>query len=159
MENFPTQMAKLQDIIQYNFRNKDLLKRALTTIGYVKEHRLKDSEHHESLRNLGDAVIDVLIYEKVHEIGVTSKGDADYLRQMVCEKTMLKNIGLFLRLELFVRWSRGQYINKDWINGKKLLGECLEALIGAIHLDGGLDSACSTFWLLYSAYNQHSNNI
>jgi len=158
MGNFSSKMIKLEDIIQYEFKNKKLLKRALTTIGYAREHRLKDSEHHESLRNLGDAVIDVLIYEKVYEIGVTSKGIADDLRQNVGQKAMLKSIGLFIHLEFFVRWCKGQLLNEDWKRGKKLLSECLEALIGAIHIDGGLDSARSTFWVLYSAYKQYNNN-
>lgn len=64
---------------------------------------MAENEHQEALRNLGDALIDVFIYEQAIKSGVTRKGKADDRRQFIGNKKMLKAFALTFELEEYVR--------------------------------------------------------
>lgn len=146
MSDWEVKLEELQVEINYQFKDINLLKRALTTIPYTIEKRLSETEHQEALRNLGDALIDVFIYEQTIMSGVTRKGKADEKRQQIGNKKILKTVAYSLGLEEYVRWGRGETKQESWRTGKKVLAECLEALIGAIYLDSDIDSAKKVFW-------------
>lgn len=148
MTDWEEKLEELQVKIKYVFKDTALLKRSLTTIPFAIENRLPENKHQEALRNLGDALIDVFIYEQAIKSGITRKGKADDRRQLLGNKDILKVFALGFELESYVRWGRGEIKQESWNAGKKVIGECLEALVGAIYLDSNIESAREVFWLI-----------
>jgi ribonuclease-3 len=56
--------------------------------------------------------------------------------------TRLRGLAEDLDLEEYVRWGKGEAAQAVWTSGR-VLAECMEALIGAIYLDGGMSAAAS----------------
>lgn len=137
-------MARLEEFeskIKYSFSNKELLKRALTHSSYANEKHMERFSDNEKLEFLGDAVLEVVSSEYLyHTYENLSEGDLSKLRaSLVCEPTLAfctKEIDLAKYLYL----GKGE----DQTGGrerKSILSDALEAVIGAIFLDGGMDAA------------------
>lgn len=132
---------ELETRIQYKFKDFSLLKSALTHTSYANEHRRQNLKHNERLEFLGDAVLEVLSSEFLYEKYPNKKeGELTKLRaSMVCEPTLALcakewNMGKYLLL------GKGEEAN----GGRKrdsIVSDAVEALIGAIYLDGGFASA------------------
>lgn len=139
---------ELQDKLGYQFKNKKLLKRALTHSSYANEKHWKYEENNERLEFLGDAVLELVSSEFIYEKNPDMvEGKMTKLRaSLVCEMSLASsarelNLGDYLYL------GRGEYIT----GGHKrdsILSDAFEAIIGAIYLDGGLEDA-RTFVLRY----------
>jgi len=54
--------------------------------------------------------------------------------------TRLRELAQDLDLEEYVRWGKGEAAQAVWTSGR-VLAECLEALVGAVYLDGGMEAA------------------
>ena len=134
-------MEEFQQVIGYQFQNKNLLRQALTHSSYANEkhmHRLSDNER---LEFLGDAVLEIISSEYLFNTYQDKpEGDLTKLRaSIVCEPTLAlctkeMNLGKYLYL------GKGE----DMTGGrtrKSILSDALEAVIGAIYLDGGFASA------------------
>lgn len=134
-------MEEFQQVIGYQFQNKNLLRQALTHSSYANEkhmHRLSDNER---LEFLGDAVLEIISSEYLFNTYQDKpEGDLTKLRaSIVCEPTLAlctKDIAL------------GEYLllgkGEDQTGGrgrKSILSDALEAVIGAIYLDGGFANA------------------
>ena len=132
---------ELETRIQYKFKDFSLLKSAMTHTSYANEHRRQNLKHNERLEFLGDAVLEVLSSEFLYEKYPNKKeGELTKLRaSMVCEPTLALcakewNMGKYLLL------GKGEEAN----GGRKrdsIVSDAVEALIGAIYLDGGFASA------------------
>lgn len=132
---------ELETVIQYKFKDASLLKRALTHTSYANEHRRQNIKHNERLEFLGDAVLEVLSSEFLYKkYPYKTEGELTKLRaSMVCEPTLALcakewNMGKYLLL------GKGEEAN----GGRKrdsIVSDAVEALIGAIYLDGGFASA------------------
>ena len=131
-------MEELEKNIGYTFKNKELLKKALTHTSYAYEH---DIESNEKLEFLGDSILEFISstylfanYSKLKE-GEMTKVRAT----VVCEKSLYKvakmhNFSDFLYLGKSERQSGGE-------NRPAILADSVEAVIAAIYLDGGIEKA------------------
>lgn len=134
-------LETLEKVIGYQFKNPDLLFRALTHRSYLNEHREKNFASNERIEFLGDAVLELVISQKIFtDYPNLPEGDLTALRsKIVCTKNLAliaKEIDLGKNLML----SRGED-EGGGRNNQTLLANCLEAIIGAIYLDGGLESS------------------
>ncbi len=138
-------MMKLQrefeEKIGYRFQNQKLLVQALTHSSYANEHHLGKQADNERLEFLGDAVLEIVSSEFLfHRYPKHPEGELTRLRaSMVCEPTLA-----FCTRELEL----GKYLllgkGEDQTGGrerKSILSDALEAIIGAIYLDGGFANA------------------
>lgn len=130
-----------QDYIGYRFEDLDLLKQALTHSSYANEKHYKKQPDNERLEFLGDAVLELVTSEFLYlNYADLSEGDLTKLRaSLVCEPT-LANCAPQIQLGGFIRLGRGE----DMTGGrgrKSILSDALEAVIGAIYLDGGFTNA------------------
>ena len=130
-----------QNIIEYHFNDEKLLKQALTHSSYANEKHIKKHLDNERLEFLGDAVLEVVTSEYLFlHYPELSEGDLTKFRaSLVCEPTLAACAPL-IRLGDFILLGRGE----DRTGGRKrksILSDALEALIGAIYLDGGLTNA------------------
>ena len=134
-------LKELEKKISYSFSDEGLLKHAMTHSSYVNEKRLKKTDCNERLEFLGDAVLELVSSEYLFfENPKMSEGELTKLRaSMVCEKA-LAFCARDLDLGDFLLLGKGE----DATGGRKrdsITSDALEALIGAIYLDGGFANA------------------
>ena len=136
-----SKLTELQEVIGYQFREEGLMRQALTHSSFANEKHMKKLSDNERLEFLGDAVLEVVSSEFLFQsYPKLPEGDLTKLRaSLVCEPTLAicaREIGL------------GKYLflgkGEDQTGGrerKSILSDALEALIGAIYLDGGFEPA------------------
>lgn len=134
-------ISELENIIGYQFKNKNLLITALTHSSYANEKRKLLLEHNERMEFLGDAVLELISSDILfHKYPDMSEGNLTKLRaSLVCEPTLAldaKAIGLGKYLLL----GKGEEATGGR-NRESVTSDALEAVIGAIYLDGGLERA------------------
>lgn len=134
-------IKEFQQEIGYEFKDESLLKQALTHSSYANEKHMKRLSDNERLEFLGDAILEAVSSEFLFlNYKELPEGDLTRLRaSMVCEPTLAfctKDIEL------------GQYVflgkGEELTGGrqrKSVLSDAMEAVIGAIFLDGGFDEA------------------
>ena len=134
-------MERLEQIIGYTFRNKKLLKQALTHSSYANEKKLGKLGCNERLEFLGDAVLELVssdvLYAKFPKIpeGELTKKRAS----LVCEPRLAYCARQF-DLPKYLLLGRGE----DMTGGRmrdSIVSDATEALLGAIYLDGGFEKA------------------
>jgi len=132
--------TSLQKILQYSFADTQLLDTAMIHKSY-HEGSLEKSADNERLEFLGDSVLDLVIshylYQRFPEM---REGDLSKIKAHLVSTGILSRIGTRLRLGKFIMLGRGEEKNRGRHN-KKIIASFLEALIGAIYLDGGFDAA------------------
>ena len=132
---------KFQANIGYEFTKEELLKESLTHSSYANEHKKYKLQDNERLEFLGDAILDLVVseflYKKHKDLpeGALSKLRAS----IVCEAFLIK-AAKKIKLGKFLLLGKGE----EMTGGRErtsILADAFEAVIGAIYLDGGLDSA------------------
>jgi len=133
-------METLETILGYKFRNSLLLAEALThpSLAYEAKRTTFDNQR---LEFLGDAVIQLVLTEHIYTMFPEDKeGDLTKFRARLVSKGALCKFALNIRLGEFVMLGRGE----DASGGRSrpsTLADALEALLGAIYIDGGFDAA------------------
>ena len=134
----------LQQRLQYQFKDLDLLKRAVT-------HRSFSSDHNERLEFLGDSVLGVaiatMLYERLRDL---PEGDLSRVRANLVRQETLHQLALELGIPEVLRLGEGE--SKS--GGQKrpsILADALEALIGAVYLDAGFGPAQALVTRLFKA--------
>ncbi len=135
------QESELEQGIGYHFHNKDLLRQALSHSSYANEHRNKGALNNERLEFLGDAVLELVSSQFLYkEYPDLPEGDLTKLRaSIVCEPT-LALCARDIDLPKYLLLGKGEEIT----GGRRrdsIVSDALEALIGAVYLDGGIEEA------------------
>ena len=135
----------LEKLIKYSFKNNILLQKSIT-------HKSLNSENNnEKLEFLGDRVLGLVISQKLLEKfpdekeGVIDKKFANLVNKKTCSSIARK---LNLKRFLYVGTSHKNLER----SADKMISDCLEAIVGAIYLDGGLRAAQKfilNFWQSY----------
>ena len=132
----------LQSALGYEFASRDLLQQALT-------HRSHSVTHNERLEFLGDSVLNCvvasLLFEKFAKI---DEGDLSRLRANLVKQQSLYEIAQRLELSPHLRLGEGE-LKSGGFRRPSILADTVEALFGAIFLDGGFDVARRTIRALY----------
>ena len=132
-------IRQLQQKIGYHFNDIDVLKNAVTHSSYIKEHD-RNSKSNERLEFLGDAFFDAIIGEELYrsfpekEEGFLSRTRAT----LVCEKS-LANEARRLDLGKYIMLGNGEEHNGGRFR-ESILADTMEAVIGAVYLDGGFNA-------------------
>jgi len=130
------QNAKLEKIIKHSFKNKGLLKEALTHRSYLNENPKWKFAHNERLEFLGDAVLELVVTEELfNRYPNKPEGQLTPLRAALVNYQSLAKIAHEIDLENHILLSRGEA--KDVGRAREaILADAVEAVIGAIYLDG-----------------------
>ncbi len=127
-------LLSLQQRLQHEFANPDLLSCALT-------HRSFSADHNERLEFLGDAVLNLCVADLLYErLQLLPEGDLSRIRANLVKQDTLHQLSVELGLPAVVRLGEGEVRS----GGKKrpsILADALEAVIGAVYLDGGFVAA------------------
>lgn len=126
--------------LDYPFKDRKLLALAFVHRSFVNEN--KDiKEHNERLEFLGDSVVGLLISDYLYRyLPDTPEGDLSYLRSRLVEAQSCVSYVNKLDVERYLLLGRGEKMN-DGRGRESILADLFEAILGAIYLDGGLDSA------------------
>lgn len=120
--------------LDYSFNDTALLHRALT-------HRSHSAQHNERLEFLGDSVLNFVIAAQLYEQFPTmDEGDLSRLRANLVKQSALANIAQTLNLSRYLRLGEGE-LKSGGFRRPSILSDALEALFGAVFLDGGFDAA------------------
>ena len=138
-------IKELEKIIKYNFKKPSLLVKALT-------HKSFDNTiNNEKLEFLGDRVLGLIISEKLldkypnENEGIIDKKFANLVNKKTCVLIAKKiNLKKFILL--------GSSHKKLQRTADKISSDCLEAIVGAIYIDGGLKSAEKFILIFWEEY-------
>src|SRR5690606_23349239 len=131
---------RLEDLLGYRFRRRELLERALTHRSYANESRGRAADN-EKLEFLGDAVLDLVVGH--HLMGAfpsLREGELSVTRAQVVSEAGLSQVASELGLGEFVRLGVGE----ERTGGRSkpsLLADAFEAVVAAVYLDGGFEAA------------------
>lgn len=136
--------AWLRDALGYECRDPALLEAALT-------HRSAGGSHNERLEFLGDAVLNCVVARLVfREFASANEGDLSRFRASLVSGEALAVIAAEIDLGHHVRLGSGE-LKSGGFRRKSILADALEALFGAIYLDGGFDAAAEVIERLFMA--------
>lgn len=131
----------LETKIQCEFKNRDLLKEALTHRSYLNENTNWELPHNERLEYLGDAVLELAVSEELFvKFPEYPEGQLTVLRAALVNYQILARIASEITLDKYILMSRGEA--KDTGKAREvILANAIEALIGAIYLDQDFEAA------------------
>ena len=129
----------IRDVLGYEFRDAELLIKALT-------HRSFSRNHNERLEFLGDALLGMFIADALYaKFPDAAESDLTRLRSSLVNKETLARLARQLDLGTHIRFGFGEHKSGGW-RKKSLLSNTMEALIGAVYLDSDLEN-CRMFIL------------
>lgn len=134
-------MNKVQNKIDYHFKDNTILKQGLTHSSYANEHRNHALKDNERLEFLGDAILDLIISEYLfNKYPQMPEGDLSKIRaSIVCEASLAKT-AKYIELGSYILLGKGE----EMTGGRErpsVLADAFEALTGAIFIDGGFEEA------------------
>lgn len=133
-------VSVLERAIGFQFENKNLLLEALTHRSYINERPRWSLPHNERLEYLGDAVLELIVTEELFKnFSDSSEGQMTVLRAALVNFQMLSQVAASLGLEEFILMSKGERRDRGKAR-EVILANALEALVGALYLDRGLDA-------------------
>jgi len=133
-------LAQLEKRIRYRFRDKDLLLRSLTHSSFAYEN-VGQAKDNELLEFLGDSVVGLIAADYFYRAYPdVTEGDLSKLKSSASSTIALAEFARAMALEPFLRLGKGE----DRSGGRtkdSILAGLFEALVGAVHVDGGYEAA------------------
>ncbi len=137
-----TDLLRFQELTGYRFKDEVLLKLALTHTSFANE-RSKNGrgDSNQRLEFLGDSVLSTIVSRYLYDrFPSMPEGKLSRFRaQLVCEKS-LAEIAASIELGSFMRLGRGER-QSGGAEKPSMLADCVEALIAAVYLDAGMETA------------------
>jgi ribonuclease-3 len=138
----------LESRLRYEFRNAELLRQALT-------HRSHSATHNERLEFLGDSVLNCAVAALLFQrFGKLDEGDLSRVRANLVKQQSLYEIAQALNISEGLRLGEGE-LRSGGFRRPSILADTLEAILGAIFLDGGFDAAQTVIKRLYVPILDH----
>ena len=131
-------MKSLEENIGYTFKDKELLRKALTHTSYAYEHNV---ESNEKLEFLGDSILEFISSDYLYSNYQNLKeGEMTKVRATVVCEASLHKVAQMHNFSNFLHLGKSE---KNTGNGVRpaILADSVEAVIAAIYLDGGLEEA------------------
>lgn len=137
----PLSIDTLSKTLHITVKAPALFHEAMTHRSYLNEHKRYPYPHNERLEFLGDAVLELVVTEHLYAVFPHKpEGELTTLRAALVNSDMLASIGGELGIDGFLLMSRGE--SKDKGRARTyLIANAVEAIIGALYLDQGYESA------------------
>jgi len=132
----------IEQILQYEFNDKNLLQEALRHSSFVNElggePQLRDNER---LEFLGDAVLNLIVgHILMHRYPDLKEGDLSRDRANLVNESQLAKMARSFDLGLYIQLGKGE-VQTHGREKNSILADTFEALMAAVYLDGGFDTA------------------
>ncbi len=138
----------LQRKLGYSFAQTPLLQQALT-------HRSHSAPHNERVEFLGDSILNCCIAHELYQrFGDLREGELSRLRANLVRQETLAELAQDLELGTYLRLGEGE-LKSGGFRRPSILADGLEALFGAVFLDGGFAAAQSVIRGLYASLLEH----
>lgn len=132
----------LEKIVGLKFKNQDFLKQAVVHRSYLNEHPKFELQHNERLEFLGDAVLEIIVTEHLfNTYPDTPEGDLTNWRASLVNAKMLALIASEIGLDEYLYLSKGEAKDAGSKARQYILANAVEALIGAMYMDQGIEAA------------------
>jgi ribonuclease III len=142
MHDHPTKdLTELEDRLGYTFKDRALILQALTHRSYLNEHADFEYTHNERMEFLGDAVLELIVTEHLFKNFANPEGELTNWRAALVNAKTLAGISNQLAFEEFLLLSKGEARDANSKARMYILANAIEAIIGAIYLDGGMPAA------------------
>ncbi len=134
-------LARLSELLDYNFANEDILLQALKHRSYLTITGEKRIKSNERLELLGDAVLELVVADYLyHEYPDEEEGNLTNFKSLLVNHKILSTIGRDFGLGEFLLLNQAEE-RSGGRDRESILADAIEAIIGAIYLDGGLEAA------------------
>ena len=138
----------LQRKLGYSFAQTSLLHQALT-------HRSHSAANNERIEFLGDSVLNCCVAHELYQrFGTVKEGELSRLRANLVRQETLAELAQQLELGTCLRLGEGE-LKSGGFRRPSILADGLEALLGAVFLDGGFDAAQGVIRSLYAGLLEH----
>lgn len=142
-------LAGFQRSLRIRFGNLEILNTALSHKSYVNESE-GDLENYEKLEFLGDSFLGLVVSDYLYNQEMYLKeGTLARIKSYVVSESTLHRVGKAINIQKYLLLGKGEE-KSGGRNRKALIGDCIEALIGAYYLDAGFDKARSLVERLFS---------
>ncbi|BCL82905.1 ribonuclease 3 [Ktedonobacteria bacterium brp13] len=154
-------LTDLEALLQVHFQDRKLLQRAVTHHSCCPETAVHDS--YDTLEFLGDAIISAHVVEYIYRTHPhATEGEMTALKSEVVSRRVLASIGQSLNLFPFICVDIANLRTFNERSRDSLCADVLEAIVGAIHIDQGTDSArdfvIRTIFPMIELVNQHADD-
>jgi len=143
-------MQHLEQSLRYQFKERDLLRQALT-------HRSYAGKHNERLEFLGDGVLNfvvaALLFKQFQRI---DEGDLSRVRASLVKQDTLAQLAQQLQVASYLRLGEGE-LKSGGFNRPSIQADAVEAIFGAIYLDGGFAAVYKVIEQLYRPLIEQSD--
>ncbi len=133
--------SKLEKNLGVVFKNKDTIRQALVHRSYINENKDFELDQNERLEFLGDAVLELIVTEFLYFTYENPEGELTNWRAALVNAKMLAAVAKEVQLEPFLYLSHGESKDTNQKARDYILANAFEAVIGAIYLDRGYDTA------------------
>lgn len=135
------EIQEFENRIGYTFKNKDLLIQAFTHSSQVNEQKINKRPDYERLEFLGDAVLEMISSAYLFKTYPDKKeGEMSKIRaSLVCEPA-LAYCSEQVELKKYIQLGKGEEATGGR-NKESIISDVMEAVIGALYLDGGIDES------------------
>ncbi len=139
-------LQQLQVVIHYQFNNEELLQTAMTHRSFSKNN------NNETLEFLGDSILGLVISEHLFlRLVDATEGELSRVRASLVKEDALATVARDINLGDFLMLGSGE-LKSGGYRRASILSDAMEALFGAIYLDGGFDQCQKTILFLYEDY-------
>jgi len=136
-------LSPLEERLGHEFKDTSLLVQAITHRSYLNEHADFPYTHNERLEFLGDAVLELIVTEHLFRNYANPEGELTTWRSALVNAKTLAGIANQLEFEEYLLLSKGEARDAHSKARMYILANAIEAIIGAIYMDGGTDAAAS----------------
>jgi ribonuclease-3 len=154
-DSLEAKINSLEAKINYRFKNTDLLQRALLHRSRANEENQKQKpcKDQDALRTLGDAVLKTILCDLLMRSGYETKGEITIMKSAIENRPFLAELGRGFNLQNEILVGKGAGMQKH-NEEPNVIAETLEAIIGAMYLDGGYESAKKAVFGWYEPYRE-----
>lgn len=139
-------LQQLQTVIHYQFEKDELLQQAMTHRSFSKNN------NNETLEFLGDSILGLVISEHLYlRLEGATEGELSRIRASLVKEDALATVARDINLGDFLQLGSGE-LKSGGYRRASILSDAMEALFGAIYLDGGFDQCRKTILFLYDDY-------
>ena len=133
--------SEIEQILQYEFNDKNLLQEALRHSSFVNELGDPQLRDNERLEFLGDAVLNLIVgHILMHRYPDLKEGDLSRSRANLVNESQLATMARSFDLGLYIQLGKGE-IQTQGRDKNSILADTFEALMASVYLDGGLEAA------------------
>lgn len=131
--------SKFEAGIGVTFRDRDILTQAFVHRSYLNEHPTFPMGHNERLEFLGDAVLELVVTEHLYRNYPNPEGELTNWRAALVNAKMLSDIASEIDIEPYLYLSHGEGKDAKSKARMYILANAIEAVIGAMYLDQGIE--------------------